>query len=78
MGRLLFFSLIAVLVFWALRSYVRGVKKRQEAQKPPLSVEGEDMVRCVHCGVHLPRSESVLAGGEIFCSEEHRRLHVQP
>jgi uncharacterized protein len=28
--------------------------------------------------VHLPRSESVLAGGEIFCSEEHRRLHVQP
>ncbi|MBN9123975.1 MAG: preprotein translocase subunit YajC [Nitrosospira sp. 56-18] len=76
MGRLLFFALIAVLVFWALRTYVRGVKKRQEAQQHTLSVEGEDMVRCVHCGVHLPRSESVMAGGEIFCSDEHRRLHA--
>jgi hypothetical protein len=28
--------------------------------------------------VHLPRSESVLAGGEIFCSDEHRRLHAEP
>jgi uncharacterized protein len=32
------------------------------------------MVRCAQCGVHLPRSEGVAAGGDFFCSEEHRRL----
>lgn len=78
MGRLLFFALIAVLVFWAIRSYRRGLKKRQEeAHKEAPSIEGEDMVRCTHCGVHLPKSESILSEGKFFCSDEHRRLHLQ-
>lgn len=78
MGRLLFFVLIAVLVFWVVRSYRRGLKKRQEdADKEPPSIEGEDMVRCTHCGVHLPKSESILSEDKFFCSDEHRRLHLQ-
>jgi uncharacterized protein len=78
LGRLLFFGLIAVLVFWAIRSYRRGLKKRQEeTHKEPPSIEGEDMVRCTHCGVHLPKSESLLSDGKFFCSDEHRRLYVQ-
>jgi uncharacterized protein len=36
------------------------------------------MVRCIHCGVHLPRSESITSEGKFFCSEEHRRLHLEP
>jgi uncharacterized protein len=27
--------------------------------------------------VHLPRSESVTSEGKYFCSDEHRRLHLQ-
>ncbi|SDQ61754.1 MULTISPECIES: PP0621 family protein [Nitrosospira] len=78
MGRLLFFVLIAVLVFWAIRSYRRGLKKRQEeAQKESPSIESEDMVRCTHCGVHLPKSESILSEDKFFCSDEHRHLHLQ-
>lgn len=78
MGRLLFFVLIAVLVFWAIRSYRRGLKKRQEeTQKESPSIESEDMVRCTHCGVHLPKSESILSEDKFFCSDEHRRLHLQ-
>jgi hypothetical protein len=26
----------------------------------------------VHCGVHLPKGESILAGGHFFCCAEHR------
>jgi uncharacterized protein len=34
------------------------------------------MVRCVQCGVHLPKSESILAGGNYYCSDAHRREHT--
>ncbi|WP_280520232.1 PP0621 family protein [Nitrosospira sp. NRS527] len=79
MGRLLFFALIVVFFIWVIRGYRRAIKKqREEANKASSSIEGEDMVRCVHCGVHLPRSESIASEGKFFCSDEHRRLHLQP
>ncbi len=34
----------------------------------------EAMVRCAHCGIHLPRSEALLQGGHTWCSPEHARL----
>ncbi|WP_072768774.1 PP0621 family protein [Nitrosospira sp. Nsp11] len=78
MGRLLFFALIVVFFIWVIRSYRRAIKKqREEARKESSSIEGEDMVRCIHCGVHLPRSESIASEGKFFCSDEHRRLHLQ-
>ena len=33
-----------------------------------------DLVRCAHCGLHLPRAEAQGAGGRLYCSEEHARL----
>ncbi len=34
----------------------------------------EDMVRCAHCGVFLPRSEALADHrGNRYCSQEHRR-----
>ncbi len=73
MGRLIFFALLAVLVFWAIRNHLRKIKKRDEA--PPAA--GEDMVCCAHCNVHLPKSESITSQDKFFCSEEHRRLHLE-
>ena len=35
----------------------------------------EDMVRCAQCGVHLPRSESLVTQGQYYCSAEHRGRH---
>jgi uncharacterized protein len=34
----------------------------------------EDMVKCAHCGVNLPRSEAIYSGGEFFCTPEHQKL----
>jgi uncharacterized protein len=31
----------------------------------------EPMIRCVECGVHAPKSDSVTVGGEAFCGHEH-------
>ncbi|WP_277402936.1 PP0621 family protein, partial [Achromobacter xylosoxidans] len=41
---------------------------------PPAASAPEAMVRCAHCGIHLPRSEALLQGGRTWCSQEHARL----
>ncbi len=65
MSRLLMLIAIAAGVYWLLRSYGKNVPQQD-------SPAVEDMVRCAHCGVHIPRSESILADGNFFCGAEHR------
>jgi uncharacterized protein len=31
----------------------------------------EPMIRCVECGVHAPKSDSVTVDGQTFCGREH-------
>ncbi|MDQ7976611.1 PP0621 family protein [Paraburkholderia sp. SARCC-3016] len=31
----------------------------------------EPMIRCVECGVHAPKSDSVTVDGRIFCGHDH-------
>ncbi len=61
------------LIYTLLKNYGRSVEKDEEPA-PPSQIE-EDMVRCVQCGVHLPRSEAIQSQDEFFCCDEHRRLH---
>jgi len=65
MGRLLFVFAIVAVVYLLFRSYRKNLSGKNSAVT-------EDMVRCAQCGVHLPRSESVRAGGMDFCSADHR------
>ena len=68
--------LIAIFIaYWIIKSYKR--KARGPDRAPGASPHGEDMVRCAQCGVHLPRSESLMTGQTFFCSADHRRLHEQ-
>mgnify|MGYP001591201737 CR=1 FL=1 len=58
------------LVYLFFVKYNRSIRPPQT----PTAAPEEDMVRCAQCSVHLPKSESILSGGEFFCSQEHRRL----
>ena len=71
MGKLIFIVLCIVFAWWVLSIYRKSLTRKE----PPTAAAPEDMVRCAHCGVHLPRSESHSGSGEFFCSEEHLRLH---
>jgi uncharacterized protein len=62
-----------LLAYWILRGYRKRVDKREP---PPPAVRDEDMVCCAQCGVHLPRSESIVTRGKFYCSAEHQRLHT--
>ena len=72
MSRVLVFLAVVAIVYLIIRSrhagHARGVRSHGVDQ-PRVA---EDMVRCVQCGVHLPRSEAIMAGGKFYCSEAHR------
>lgn len=66
MSRLFLLVAVIVVIYLLLKSFRRNVAKPDEQAKP------EDMVQCAHCGVHLPRSESLLHDGAYYCSALHR------
>ncbi|OJW55288.1 MAG: hypothetical protein BGO60_11335 [Thiobacillus sp. 65-1059] len=70
MLKVLLLIAIVFLVLALFRAYQRSLNK------PPAPVREqtvEDMVKCVHCGVNLPRSEAIYSGGEFFCTPEHQQ-----
>lgn len=70
MSRLIFLFAIAAVVYLLIKSYRKSVPKQAEDKSQP-----EDMVRCAHCGVHLPTGESIRAGDLVFCCAAHRDAH---
>jgi uncharacterized protein len=69
MGRLLVLIVLIVLAVWLVRRALRRLRQ----DSPPAIKEGE-LVRCAHCGVHLPRAEARQVDGALYCSEDHARL----
>jgi uncharacterized protein len=65
MSRLFLLIAIAALVYLLVRTF-------RKSDVPQDRSDAEDMVRCAHCGVHFPKSEGILAGGQFFCGVEHR------
>ena len=72
MGRLLVLIVIIVLAVWLVRRALRGTTTKTDVSKQAESQQ--QLVRCAHCGVHLPRGEARQAGGALYCSDEHARL----
>ena len=71
MSRLLFFLAVAVVVYALLKSFRKQTPEQEKTEVV------EEMVRCSKCGVHLPRSESIMAAGNYFCCDAHRREYSQ-
>ncbi len=74
MAKILVIVLGVLVAYWLLKRYRTGLSGREERRQDG---SGEDMVRCVRCGLHLPRSESIVAGSDVFCCTEHERQHRQ-
>ena len=49
-------------------------EKAQQAPRNNTLPSAEQMVRCTHCNVFLPRSEALLSNNETWCSEAHAKL----
>lgn len=61
----------------AHRSAAKSLAKTPSPTQQPDSGASEIMVRCAHCGIHLPQSEALLVEGRTWCSQEHLKLGVR-
>jgi uncharacterized protein len=71
MGRLLTLIVLVVLAVWLVRRALRRAAPPPEVRTSQTS---DELVRCVQCGVLLPRAEARMAAGVLYCSDEHARL----
>jgi uncharacterized protein len=46
------------------------------ANGKPAPQLAEPMIRCAQCGVHAPKSDSVLVAGQTFCSHDHAQRYA--
>lgn len=72
MGKIIFIAIIVLLVYWIIKS--KKTEKKQITELLPDA--SEDMVCCKHCGVHLPKKESIASQGIFFCSDDHRHKYL--
>lgn len=67
--RLLFWIAIIAAAFWLWRRFTRSAPPRPEDRNtspPPVP-----MVRCEHCGTHVPRDHALTKDNQWFCSQAH-------
>ncbi|WP_420232251.1 PP0621 family protein [Pseudomonas sp. ABY48] len=68
MLRLLILFAVVASAIWIFR----GVKKTSaRASRPTQEQDAPPMVRCAHCGVHLPRDRALALEQQWYCSQAH-------
>jgi len=67
--RNLFLIVLFFVVLWMLRRALRSRTGKQRSGTVPAP---EMMVKCAHCGVNQPISESILTKGRYYCCNAHR------
>jgi uncharacterized protein len=74
MKYLLLIVIVLAVLFVARAGSRRSIHKAP--QRPPERPDGtEPMLACAHCGIHLPRGESLPGRGGVFCDEAHRAAY---
>lgn len=74
-------KLLVVLAAVALFVWLwRSGRRAPPATPPPASRPAlpEAMVRCEHCGLHLPRGDALVSRDGTFCGPAHQRLGRDP
>ena len=66
--------IIAALIGLALTIFRRFKTKKQE--KPAHKIENQNMVKCHHCGLHLPEPDAIKHGEHFYCSKEHAEENI--
>ena len=76
MKYLLVLFVVAVAIWIWRRNRHEEMQEAARAARPagPQRVGApQEMVRCAHCGLHLPASDAVAGPGGVYCSTAHRQ-----
>jgi uncharacterized protein len=78
------FLLVLLVVGFGLWTLVSRLRGGSEPAPPPKAADQKPlappvvMVRCAHCGLHLPAADASAEGSRLYCSDDHRRLGPAP
>ena len=64
--RLLLLLVIVAAAYWLWRRIAAPARRRDDTGAEPAP-----MVRCAHCGVHVPRTRALLQDNNWYCSQAH-------
>jgi len=67
MSRLIFIVVVIALAYLLFKSYRKQLPRQDEPTK------GQDMISCAFCGIHVPKSESLLVDGKYYCCDAHSK-----
>ncbi|AVI83053.1 hypothetical protein BTW15_23625 [Pseudomonas syringae pv. tomato] len=70
MVRLLMWVALIAAVIWFVKRLINPPKPKPRAEPPEIAAT--PMVRCAHCGVHLPQDRALSQEKQWYCSEAHR------
>ena len=70
MVKLLILAIIVWLLYLILKRYTRSLRKGSPSSQ---NADASLMVQCRHCGLHVPKADSIVTGDDYYCCEEHRR-----
>jgi hypothetical protein len=74
--RLLFFFLIAYVLIFLLKAYIRKRNLGPRTRRESRMTKEEEMVLDPQCRAYVPKSEAILNEGNYFCSPECARLYL--
>ena len=67
MVRLLFWIAVIAAAVWFWRKFKSPAAKQQRSAEPDAAL----MVRCAHCGVHLPQDRALSSRQAWYCIQAH-------
>ena len=75
MAKLLIWVLVIIAALFVTRLITHKKNTvHTRAPKTPTPKGTEQMVRCAHCGIYLPRSEALMSNDHTWCSLDHAKL----
>jgi uncharacterized protein len=69
MAKILFLTIAAWLIITIIKRYQRSVSDTANPKPPDV----EEMIRCVKCGIHLPKSDGIIVDQQYYCCEAHSK-----
>jgi len=74
MKYLLIFAVVFIAVWLWRKNRREEMRSRPPPPQPPAVGAPQAMVRCAHCGLHLPAADAIAGpGGAVYCSVAHRQ-----
>ena len=64
----LFLLAVIAFVLWWLKSQ----RNKQSDDETSQSQQTQNMVRCVHCNLHLPQADALEGSQGFYCTPAHR------